>query len=260
MKKGLPSTLNHTTFGLTGRKRWLLIAALGLLLLSATGAFSLALLHFQAHSRHGAALLSDSLNSAQQSAGLDPTTLVGNPAGWDTRLCAFRPSDQNCSGKYPVSPPHVAPSFGTKNGAGACIDGSSKVIENQVIMDGTGAAQGNLELWWLPTCHSYFAYVSFSYTPAQVTSAAIWIQTETYGWFQQLSQLPPQSNAVEQTGPLSGTTLASSEELGSQLYSPLIYAPSDTVSASIDLEVAGGISLGNSTCSYAAGVQQYCYA
>ena len=45
--------------------------------------------------------------------------------------------------------------------------------------------------------------------------------------------------------------------LGQQLYSPLIYSPSDPVSAHIDLELSGGISYANYSASYAGGVKQY---
>ncbi len=56
--------------------------------------------------------------------------LVADPASYDTRLCAANPSPDICNGKYPISPPHVAPSFGVQNGAGAYIDSRHKVVEN----------------------------------------------------------------------------------------------------------------------------------
>ena len=63
--------------------------------------------------------------------------------------------------------------------------------------------------------------------------------------FDNVSQLPPLVTGTEQTGPVSGSTLATDYMLGQQLNSPLIYSPSDPVSAHIDLELSGGISYAN---------------
>lgn len=146
-------------------------------------------------------------------------------------------------------------------GAGACIDDSHKIVENQVITDTAGNAISTLQLWWLGRCRSYFGVVSFSFPLSQVQSASILAQTETSNgfiqWFDNVSQLPPLVTGTEQTGQVSGRTLGSSDMLGQQLYSPLIYSPSDPVSAHIDLELSGGISYANYTASYAGGVKQY---
>ncbi len=92
-------------------------------------------------------------------------------------------------------------------------------------------------------------------------TASILVQTETSNgflqWFDNVSQLPPLVTGSEQTGPVTGNTLASDFMLGQQLYSPLIYSPSDPVSAHIDIELSGGISFANYTASYAGGVKQY---
>ncbi len=205
--------------------------------------------------------LSMAIDGTQSSQGLDPTKLIADPASFDTRPCAANPSPDTCNGKYPVSPPHVSPSSGAQMGAGACIDDSHRVVENQVITDTVGHAVGTLQLWWLGRCRSYFGYVSFSFPLSQVQSASILVQTETSNgflqWFDNVSQLPPSVTGTEQTGPVSRETLLSDGMLGQQLYSPLIYSPSAPVSAHIDIELSGGISYANSSASYVAGVKQY---
>ncbi len=189
----------------------------------------------------------------QSSQGLDPSKLIADPASFDTRPCVTNPSPDTCNGKYPVTPPHVSPSFAAQMGAGACIDESHKVVENQATSDTDGHAVGTLQLWWLGRCRSYFGYVSFSFPLSQVQSASILVQTETCNgflqWFDNVSQLPPSVTGTEQTGPVSGGTLGSDGMLGQQLYSPLIYSPSDPVSVHIDIELSGGISYANSSAS-----------
>ncbi len=241
-------------------RRWHLLALTACLVCYlAVAALSVVVL--REHPLVGASTLSMAASGAQASQGLDPTKLIADPASFDTRPCAANPSPDTCNGKYPVSPPHVSPSFGVQNGAGACIDDSHKIVENQVITDTAGNAVGTLQLWWLGRCRSYFGYVSFSFPLRQVQSASILVQTETSNgflqWFDNVSQLPPLVTGTEQTGPVSGSTLANDDMLGQQLYSPLIYSPSDPVSAHIDLELSGGISYANYTASYADGVKQY---
>ena len=240
--------------------RWHL-PALTAFLVCCLGVAALSVAVLRAHAPGAASTLSMAANGAQASQGLDPTKLIADPASFDTRPCATHPSPDTCSGKYPVSPPHVSPSFGVQIGAGACIDDSHKIVENQAITDTAGNAVGTLQLWWLSRCHSYFGYVSFSFPLSQVQSASILVQTETSNgflqWFDNVSQLPPLVTGTEQTGPVSGSTLASDDMLGQQLYSPLIYSPSDPVSAHIDIELSGGISYANYTASYAGGVKQY---
>jgi len=200
-------------------------------------------------------------NGAQSSQDLDPTKLIADPASFDTRPCVPHPSSDTCNGKYPVSPPHLSPSFGVQIGAGACIDDSHKIVENQVITDAAGHAVGTLQLWWLGRCRSYFGYVSFSFPLSQVQSASILVQSETSNgflqWFDNVSQLPPSVTGTEQAGPVSGSTLGSDGMLGQQLYSPLIFSPSDPVSTHIDIELSGGISYANYSASYVGGVKQY---
>jgi hypothetical protein len=205
--------------------------------------------------------LSMAANGTQSSQGLVPTKLIADPASFDTRPCAANPSPDTCNGKYPVSPPHVSPSFGAQSGAGACIDDSHKIVENQIITDTARHAIGTLQLWWLGRCQSYFGYVSFSFPLSLVQSASILVQTESSNgflqWFDNVSQLPPSVTGTEQTGPVSGATLGSDAMLGQQLYSPLIYSPSDPVSTHIDIELSGGISYANYSASYVGGVKQY---
>jgi hypothetical protein len=253
-----------------GGRRWFLLALAGLLMLSMIvgGALSLAILRstYQAHNvalhprsmsatapSPGAGSLSYSLNNATASLNLDPNRLQ-DPATYDTRACVRNPSTATCNGLYPVTPQHVSPALGVKLGAGSCIDKTSKIVENQQIMDGTGTAVGTFQLWWLPTCRSAFGYVSFDFPASQLTSIQVWAQTETYGWWEQISQLPPWANDIEQTGPVPGSAI---EQGHNDLYSPLIYAPADNVSAHIAIDRADGASFGNFTGTYKAGVFQY---
>jgi hypothetical protein len=241
-------------------RRWHLLAVAAFLVCCLTvTALGVVVLH--AHRPTATSALAMAANGAQSSQGLDPTKLIADPASFDTRPCAANPSPDTCNGKYPVSPPHVSPSLGVQIGAGACIDGSHKIVENQIITDTAGKAVGGLQLWWLGRSHAYFGYVSFSLPLSQVQSASILVQTETRNrllqWFDNVSQLPPLVTSTEQTGPVSGRTLASSDMLGQQLYSPLIYSPSDPVSAHIDIELSAGIRYANYTASYAGAVKQY---
>ena len=229
-------------------RRWHLLALTDFLV-SCLAVTALSVVVLREHPLYAASTLSMAANGAQASQGLDPTKLIADPASFDTRPCAANPSPDACNGKYPVSPPHVSPSFGVQIGAGACIDDSHKIVENQVISDTTGNAVGTLQFWWLGRCRSYFGSVSFSFPLSQVQSVSILVQTETSNgflqWFDNVSQLPPLVTSSEQTGPISGSTLATDVKLGQQLYSPLIYSPSDPVSAHIDIELNGGISYAN---------------
>lgn len=252
----------HTSTQLTRpRLRRAPLLALAAFLVCCLLGMALSVVVLRAQRSSSTAALSMAANGASVSQGIDPTTLIADPASYDTRPCAAHPSPDTCNGKYPVSPPHVDGAFGAKNGAGACIDGSHRILENRVITDNAGNAVGTLQLWWLPRCSSYFGYVSFSFALSQVLSADILVQTETsngfWQWFDNASQLPPQVIGTQETGPLSATTLASSEQLGQQLYSPLIFSSSDPVSAHIDIELSGGISYGDFTASYQNGVKQY---
>jgi hypothetical protein len=240
-------------------RRWHLLALTAFLVCCLLG-MALSVVVLRAQRSGSTSALSMAANGASVSQGIDPTTLIADPASYDTRPCAAHPSPDTCNGKYPVSPPHVAASLGVQQGAGACIDGSHKVLENQVITNSAGNAVGTLQLWWLPRCSSYFGYVSFSFPLSQVQSADILVQSETsngfWQWFDNASQLPPQVTGTQETGPVSGSTLASSEQLGQQLYSPLIFSTSDPVSAHIDIELSGGISYADFTASYRDGVKQ----
>lgn len=190
--------------------------------------------------------------SAQRASdGLDPN-LLSDPAHYDTRPCASAPSDGACSGKYPVTPLHVSPTFGVQQGAGACLDQFSHVIENQHLTDSQGQDEGVLQLWWSPTCLSAFGHLSLSFAPSQVSSLSIWVQSESYGWFQQISQLPPWPLAIQETGPVPGGDLTQLE-----LYSPLLYSPTTPVSAQISVQLTNGESFVANTASYTAGVEQY---
>jgi len=241
-------------------RRWHLLALTDFLV-SCLAVTALSVVVLREHPLYAASTLSMAANGAQASQGLNPTKLIADPASFDTRPCAANPSPDTCNGKYPVSPPHVYPSYGVQIGAAACIDDSHKIVENQVISDTTGNAVGTLQFWWLGRCRSYFGSVSFSFPLSQVQSVSILVQTETSNgflqWFDNVSQLPPLVTGSEQTGPISGSTLATDVKLGQQLYSPLIYSPSDPVSAHIDIELSGGISYANYTASYAGGVKQY---
>lgn len=240
--------------------RWYLLA-LTAFLVCCLVVTTLSIVILRAHPLDVASTLPMAANGAQARPGLDPTKLIADQASFDTRPCAANPSPETCNGKYPVSPPHVSPSFGVQIGAGACIDDSHKIVENQVITDTARNAVGTLQLWWLGRCRSYFGYVTFSFPLSQVQSASIQVQTETSNgflqWFDNVSQLPPLVTGTEQTGPVTDSTLASGFMLGQQLYSPLIYSPSDPVSAHIDIKLSGGISYANYTASYAGGVKQY---
>ncbi len=241
-------------------RRWHLLA-LTAFLVCCLLVMTISVVMLREHPLNAGSMLSLAANGAQASQGLDPTKLIADPASFDTRPCAANPSPDSCNGKYPVSPPHMSPSYSVQIGAGACIDGSHKIVENQVITDTAGNAVGTLQLWWLGRCRSYFGFVSFSFPLSQVQSASILVQIETSNgflqWFDNVSQLPPLVTGTEQTGPVSGSTLTTDFMLGQQLYSPLIYSPSDPVSAHIDIELSGGISYANYTASYAGGVKQY---
>jgi hypothetical protein len=134
------------------RRRWYRVSLAPLLLcFSLITAFSL--VDITAHGAEAARALSFSAKNVTQRLGLDHNRLE-DPASYDTRPCVQHPSDATCSGKYPVSPPHVSSSLGVQQGAGACIDKHSAIVENQVIADARGHDVGNLQIFWLPTCLS----------------------------------------------------------------------------------------------------------
>lgn len=235
-------------------RSWYLVALATLLLcFSLITAFSL--LVICAQGAEAAQALPFSAQNANQRLGLDPKRLE-DPANYDTRPCVQHPSDATCSGKFPVSPPHVSPALAVQKWAGACTDKHSAIIENQVIADTRGHDVGNLQIFWLPTCRSSYGYVSFSCPLNQVTQASIWIQTESVSifvqWFQNVTGLAPAVHHFQQTGLVTGSDLTQQE-----LYSPLIYAPAAPTSASIDIQLTDGSEYGNATASYAAGVKQY---
>jgi hypothetical protein len=235
-------------------RRWYRVALATLLLcFSLITAFSL--LVIRAHGAEAARALPFSAQNANQRLGLDPNRLK-DPANYDTRPCVQHPSEATCSGKFPVSPPHVSPALAVQNGAGASIDKYSAIVENQVIAYTRGHDVWNLQIFWLPTCRSSYGYVSFSVPLNQVTQASIWIQTESDSnfvqWFQNVTDLAPAVHHFQRTGPVAGSDLTQQE-----LYSPLIYALAAPTSASIDIQLADGSEYGNATASYAAGVKQY---
>lgn len=218
-------------------------------------AFSL--LVMRTHGAEAALSLPFSAQNANQRLRLDPNGLE-DPANYDTRPWVQHPSDSTCSGKFPVSPPHVSPALAVQNGAGACIDKHSAIAENQMIADTRGHDVGNLQIFWLPTCRSSYGYVSFSFPLNQVTQASIWIQTERDSnfvqWFQNVTGLAPAVHHFQQTGPVAGSDLTEQE-----LYSPLIYAPAAPTSASIDILLADGSEYGNATarlCSRYQAIQR----
>lgn len=196
-------------------------------------------------------LLTNRADQLTAHASVDPNQLV-DPATYDSRPCRARPSASACNGLYPVTPQHVSQSVGNQHGAGACLDRSSKAVETQPLIYANGSGVGQLTLYWLPSCRSSFAVVTFAFPLTQVSSLEIWVQTEYHGWLQQLGLLPVTPQQIEQTGPVSGNALT-----GAVLYSPLIYAPSDPVSASINLQLQGGTEFGNVTGSYLDGIFQY---
>jgi hypothetical protein len=236
-------------------RRWWHRVALATLLLcfALMTVFSFAAL--TAYRAEAARTLAFSAQDANQRLGLDPNRLE-DPVSYDTRPCVQHPSDATCSGKYPVSPPHISPRLGVMNGAGSCIYKHSIIPENQVITDTRGHAVGNLQIFWLPTCQAYYGTVSFSFPLSQVTQASIWIQTESDSnfvqWFQAFTGLAPAVHHFQATGPVAGADL---NEQG--LTSPLIWAPAAPTSVYIDIQLVDGSEYGNATASYAAGFKRY---
>jgi hypothetical protein len=224
--------------------------ALATLLLCFSLITAFSLVDITAHGVEAARALSFSAQSANQRLGLD-TNRLEDLASYNTRPCVQHPSDATCSGKYPVSPPHISPALGVQQGA--CIDKHSAIAENQVIADARGHDVGNLQIFWLPTCLSSCGYVSFWFPLNQVTQASIWIQMESDSnfvqCFQNVTGLAPAVYHFQQTGRVAGSDLTRQE-----LYSPLIYTPAAPTSASIAIQLADGFEYENATASYAAGV------
>jgi hypothetical protein len=247
MKNTMPKQLEHKKLHRVGLAALLLCFSLLTVLA--------AIVVVRTHGPGSPRALSSAVQQASQQLGLDPNQLE-DPATYDTRPCVHAPSDATCSGKYPVSPQHVEPVFAVPHGAGACIDRASKFVENQPITDTNGHAVGTLQLLWMPPCRSYYGYVSFNFPLDQVAQAEIWVQKESTNgfvqWFDNFSQLPPTVTGTQTTGPVAGSALTNQE-----LYSPLIYAPTDPVSAHIDIQLADGAEFGDGTSSFANGVFQY---
>src|SRR5881275_754837 len=108
-------------------RRWYRVALATLLVcFSLITAFSL--LVMRTHGAEAALSLPFSAQNANQRLRLDPNGLE-DPANYDTRPCVQHPSDSTCSGKFPVSPPHVSSALAVQNGAGACIDKHSAIVE-----------------------------------------------------------------------------------------------------------------------------------
>lgn len=246
----MPKQLEHKKL----RGRWYRVALATLLLcFSLLTAFAIVVVH--AHESAAPHALAFTAQQTNQQLGLDPNRLE-DPASYDTRPCAHAPSEATCSGKYPVTPQHVHATFAVRNGAGACIDRASKIVENQLITDTQRNTVGTLQMRWMPPCRSYYANVSFTFPLDQVTQIEIWVQTESTNgfvqWFDNFSQLPPTVTGTQTTGPVTGNDLTNQE-----LYSPLIFAPTDPVSAHIDIQLADGSEFGDGTSSFANGVFQY---
>jgi hypothetical protein len=240
----------HKTQGTTKiRRRYLFLTAI-FVVLSLLSPVALYMFLSPQHGRMATLTVSRFVNVVQEKLASPPNMLKG-PLLYDTRLCVQHPSSTNCDGRYPVMPEHISPQLSSQNGWAECMDRKNWIGETQNIVNGVGNVVGLLQLRWLPACKSYYGYVNFNFPLNQVQEASIWVQTERYSWGDKISKHPPFFTRIEQTGPVKGSNLTRQE-----LYSPLIYSPSDPVSATIDIKLIDGSQYGNFTDAFFAGSQQ----
>ncbi len=86
---------------------------------------------------------------------------------FDTRACAANSNGSNCDGQYPVTV-HAKPGLGS----GACIDGQTKFFP-QVLKDANNNPTAEVDLYWSPTCQTYFAHATSFQGQATITVKVI---------------------------------------------------------------------------------------
>jgi hypothetical protein len=160
----------------------------------------------------------------------DALTFSPSPVhSFDARPCVKMPSSQTCNGILPFFPHGF---FERGDGAGACYDTQSQLMEAQEIKDAQNTIIGSMQLLYFPKCQTYSAHLLYQATHPQGNS----IQAEvdqfnanplsqalnsfaTWSGFDAEEELSP--DAVQSTGVVSDY----------DVWTPMVYSPTAPVQA-----------------------------
>jgi len=154
----------------------------------------------------------------------------------DTRACAANTNSANCDGQYPVT---VLAKPGV--GSGACIDSQTQRFP-QVFQDEKNTPLAELDLYWSPTCQTYFAHALFFQGQTTITVKVV----EHSGLGYTIDGTRFEYFNVEQS---SGSVQ------GSDVWSPMKWSSSGSVSAEAKFSGPNGGTL-LTTPRYIGGVPQ----
>ena len=172
-----------------------------------------------------------------------PTSLAlslnasANQSPYDTRACAFNPSSANCDGQLPVTTngdPGV--------GSGACID--AHTVKYPQPFTQNGVQVGEFDLFWSPTCQSYFSFVAYTGVP-NVTITVKTTQHSGITVYDPLDQATFEYfNQEETTGPVQQN----------EAWSPIKWSPDKGVSADATImDGQGNLLITTETLTYVGG-------
>jgi len=170
---------------------------------------------------------------------------------YDACPCATSPSCRSLLRQIPSDAPTRPRAGGDSTGSEGLHRPCEQYRRRAGSDDGAGNNAATLQIRWMPTCQSYYGFVSLYMPPSQIQKIFIWTQTERSSWYERISRLPSFPTHLEQI-----EWLQDSDLFNQKLYSPLIYSPSDLVSAHVELELTDGSKMGNFTGSYSAGIKQ----
>lgn len=155
---------------------------------------------------------------------------------FDTRACAANSNGSNCDGQYPVT---IQAKPGV--GSGVCIDDRTKKFP-QVLKDANNNLTAEVDLYWSPTCQTYFAQATSFQGKATITVKVVehsgisyTVDGTQFEYF----------NSEESSGPIHG----------SDGWSPMKWSPTGHVSAEATFD-GQNYSAVLDTPQYVGGVQQ----
>lgn len=156
---------------------------------------------------------------------------------FDTRACVGNPNSANCNGQFPVT------LQGTPGiGSGSCIDKNTKKFPT-LFPDSNNPTE-EVDLYWSPSCQSYFAY---GWTHRSNTKLTIKIIQHSNIIITVDATHDEFFNSEATNGPIQQT----------EIWSPISYDPTAHVSAQMIVQDANGNGLNDvETPQFVGGIQQ----